>query len=176
MFTAVAADDRAVQRLVPRVRLVVDEDYDARFPAHRGARVGGWTLSDGRRRAVDVPDRSGSPERPLSDEQLAEKFVATVAPLLGDGSRAVLAAVRGSVPSPRRYLPLISANVKPAPLPRAMRRETDARSDQRAVSAPGSGRGGVVTGSQRPQRAGMRIRIGAVRSERVAQTEVEQRC
>ena len=65
MFAASAATDTVVQRLVPRVHLEVDGTIDGRFPARRGARVQ-VELADGQRLAADVPDRSGSPERPLS--------------------------------------------------------------------------------------------------------------
>jgi 2-methylcitrate dehydratase PrpD len=92
MFTDAAVSDAAVQRLVPRVRLAVDEDYDARFPAHRGARVQ-VVLSDGAVHTVDVPDRSGSPERPLSAARMASKFVATSAPVLGESAQSVYDAV-----------------------------------------------------------------------------------
>ena len=94
MFTDAAAVDPAVKRLVARVRLAVDEHYDARFPAHRGARVE-VVLDDGVARRVDVPDRSGSPEQPLSAARLAEKFIATTTPVLGDRAVSVLAAVQG---------------------------------------------------------------------------------
>jgi 2-methylcitrate dehydratase PrpD len=92
MFSAAAPADPAVDRLVPRVRLVVDEQYDERFPARRGARVQ-LVLTGGQRLSVDVPDRSGSPERPLSADRLADKFVSTAAPVLGERARAAYAAL-----------------------------------------------------------------------------------
>jgi 2-methylcitrate dehydratase PrpD len=92
MFTAHAANDPVVRRLTARVRLVPDAAFDARFPARRGARVTA-VLADGQRRAVEVPDRPGSPERPLGSDQLAEKFVATAAAVLGDRARAAHAAL-----------------------------------------------------------------------------------
>jgi 2-methylcitrate dehydratase PrpD len=92
MFAAAAATDPVVQRLAPRVQLAVDAAIDARFPARRGARVQ-VELADGQRRAAAQPDRSGSPERPLSAERLADKFVTTAAPVLGDGARAAHAAL-----------------------------------------------------------------------------------
>lgn len=92
MFTDAAASDPTVQQLVSRVRLAVDEEYDARFPAHRGARVR-VAFTDGGERVCDVPDRSGSPERPLSEERLADKFIATAAPVLGESAADVHAVV-----------------------------------------------------------------------------------
>jgi 2-methylcitrate dehydratase PrpD len=70
---------RAVAR---RVRLVAIAEFDERFPARRGARV--TVVADGRRCGVEVPDRSGSPEKPLDDEQLGGKFVSAS----GRGERA----------------------------------------------------------------------------------------
>lgn len=92
MFSDDAGIESSVQRLVPRVRLAVDEGYEARFPAHRGARVR-VVLDDGTEHHADVRDRSGSPERPLGAARLADKFVSTVAPILGDDARAAYAAL-----------------------------------------------------------------------------------
>ena len=86
------ADDALVQRLTARVRLLPDAAFDARFPAHRGARVTA-VLTDGQRRVVDVSDRPGSPERPLGPDRLADKFAATAAPVLGEGAGAAYAAL-----------------------------------------------------------------------------------
>ena len=92
MFSDAAASDPTVQRLVPRVHLAVDEEYDARFPARRGARVR-VVFADGGEKMCDVPDRSGSPERPLSAGRLADKFVNTASPVLGAGAADLHAAV-----------------------------------------------------------------------------------
>jgi len=100
MFGDPVAGDALVQRLTTRVRLVPDAAFDARFPAHRGARVTA-VLADGQRRVVDVPDRPGSPERPLGPDRLADKFIATAAPVLGDQARAahaVLLALDAATP------------------------------------------------------------------------------
>jgi len=106
MFTDAAITDGAVRRMVPRVRLHVDEEYDARFPAHRGARVR-VLLADGTEVVRDVPDRSGSPERPLTADRLAEKFVATAGPVLGDAAADVHAAVLGlDLMAPAAALPV----------------------------------------------------------------------
>ena len=113
MFGPEAARDPQVQRLTARVRLVADAGFDARFPAHRGARV---TVvgADGRRRAVDVPDRPGSPERPLGPERRADKFVATSAPVLGDGARAAYTALLAlDAATPARSLDLGAASSGP---------------------------------------------------------------
>jgi 2-methylcitrate dehydratase PrpD len=92
MFGAAAAADSTVRRIAARVRLVVDGEMEARFPAHRGARLK-VVLADGRQRAVDVLDRPGSPERPLDADRLAEKFVATSAVVRGNSARSTYAAL-----------------------------------------------------------------------------------
>lgn len=92
MFLSAAAADTAVQRLMPRVQLAIDDQFDQRFPARRGARVQ-VVLTDGTRLTADVPDRSGSPERPLSADRLADKFVTTAAPVLGRRARAAHVAL-----------------------------------------------------------------------------------
>jgi 2-methylcitrate dehydratase PrpD len=94
MFGDAVVDDALVQGLTARVRLAPDAAFDARFPARRGARVTA-VLADGQRRIVDVPDRPGSPERPLGADRLAEKFAATAAPVLGDRARALYATLQG---------------------------------------------------------------------------------
>lgn len=109
MFGDDAPADPIVQHLVPRVRLSVDETYDARFPAHRGARVRA-ELAGGDVRVCDVPDRSGSPERPLSAERLADKFAATAAPVLGARAADVYATVLALDPN----LPVSSLPVRPS--------------------------------------------------------------
>lgn len=72
-FDPGAEPDAELHALTRRVRLVVDPEIDGRFPSRRGARV---TVSVNEERySTDVPDRSGSPEKPLDDDQLAAKFV-----------------------------------------------------------------------------------------------------
>ncbi|MBY8863611.1 MmgE/PrpD family protein [Nocardia sp. CA2R105] len=68
----VEADEKLLA-VARRVRLTAVPEFDERFPARRGARVA--VVVDGERYVVDVPDRSGSPEKPLDDEQLGAKFV-----------------------------------------------------------------------------------------------------
>jgi 2-methylcitrate dehydratase PrpD len=92
MFGAVAAADPTVRRLTAAVRLVVSDEHDVRFPAHRGATMR-VVLADGTVRVIDVPDRPGSPERPLDDARLAEKFATTSAPVLGDDAESAYAAL-----------------------------------------------------------------------------------
>ncbi|MFI5953197.1 MmgE/PrpD family protein [Cryptosporangium sp. NPDC051539] len=101
-----ALDDleNGVEGQAVEVTLEVDEDIDDRFPAHRGARVTA-VLPDGERRSIDVPDRSGSPDRPLTDEQLRAKFLSTSA--LGARGPQMLASISGFPDElPVRALPL----------------------------------------------------------------------
>ena len=119
-----AASDRTasrpeVRRLADRVQLVVDPVFDERFPQRRGARVTAVTHG-GARRTVDVPDRSGSPENPLTTAQLEGKFLATSAALDAGSGRDMLSQLaRGRGHGPVRALVLGSvapgARSSPAP-------------------------------------------------------------
>lgn len=78
-----------IRRLAGRVQLMVDPVFDERFPSRRGARVTAVT-QDGTRRAAEVPDRSGSPENPLTTPQIERKFLAACAPVIGESGQKVL--------------------------------------------------------------------------------------
>ena len=69
------AADPEVRRVTQRVALAAGPEFDRRFPQRRGARVTVIT-GDGGAQTADVPDRSGSPENPLSAGQLESKFLA----------------------------------------------------------------------------------------------------
>lgn len=80
----VAADRDAAElgRLMGTVHMYVDPAAQERFPARRGARVTALT-GTGATVAAGVPDRSGSPENPLSAAQVERKFLAASAAVLG---------------------------------------------------------------------------------------------
>jgi 2-methylcitrate dehydratase PrpD len=63
-----------VLALMRRVRMTADDEFEREFPARRGARVDVTTRSGHRIQAV-VRDRSGSPQNPLSDARVEEKFL-----------------------------------------------------------------------------------------------------
>jgi len=81
-FTDDALSDPELIVLMQKVILRAGPDFDERFPARRGAQV---TIIDaaGVRHAVSAPDRSGSPQNPVSDEQLKGKFYDLAVPVLG---------------------------------------------------------------------------------------------
>lgn len=74
--------DAALRALVARVELSVDPELDASFPGQRGARVR-VVLADGSAHETYRPTRRGDPDLPLTDAQLADKFVELVEPHLG---------------------------------------------------------------------------------------------
>lgn len=88
------APDAALRTLSERVRLVADPGFDDRFPARRGARV--TVLAGGQPHTAEVLDRSGSPEAPLDDRRLGEKFVAASG--LGERAVAVLDRLEATEP------------------------------------------------------------------------------
>ncbi len=65
--------DPAIGDLLARVTLRVDSEIDAVFPRMRGARIA-INLMDGDRRETFVPTRKGEPLKPLTNEELTDKF------------------------------------------------------------------------------------------------------
>lgn len=68
---AAIADSR-VARLRPRITLIADERFSARFPGHYGAHIA-LTVPSDRVLEAAVDDAWGDPERPLDDDDLAGK-------------------------------------------------------------------------------------------------------
>jgi 2-methylcitrate dehydratase PrpD len=91
----VATDRGAAEfsRLTSAVRVSVDPACEERFPGRRGARVTALTRT-GATMAADVPDRSGSPQNPLSVAKVERKFLAASAPVLGARGPDLLRQVR----------------------------------------------------------------------------------
>jgi 2-methylcitrate dehydratase PrpD len=87
--TSTAADPAELRRLMGAVRLHPDPAFEAVFPARRGARVSVVTQK-GATLAAEVPDRSGSPQNPLSDDRVEQKFLATSAAALAGHGPEVL--------------------------------------------------------------------------------------
>ena len=68
--------------MLPRIKLVVDNQLDAQFPARRAARIivmteGGGVFTH------DQPKRNGDPDMPLRDAKLNEKFTELTLPVPG---------------------------------------------------------------------------------------------
>ena len=77
-FTDARVEEPAITRLLGRVHPRATAEFTDPFPAHRGARVV-IHLVDGTSREVAVPNRFGSPQNPMSPEQLERKFLDLVA-------------------------------------------------------------------------------------------------
>ena len=81
-FTPERLADPAVQALMGRVEMRVDAACEAAFPVHRSATVE-IEMRDGRRLRHHQPTRKGDPDAPLTDGELAAKFLELAAPPLG---------------------------------------------------------------------------------------------
>lgn len=77
-FTDARVEEPAITSLLGRVHPRSTAEFTGPFPAHRGARVV-IHLVDGTSREVAVPNRFGSPQNPMSPEQLERKFLDLVA-------------------------------------------------------------------------------------------------
>ena len=74
-------EDPATRALMKRIRVSLDPELDAAFPAQRAARV---AIQAGGRRAEHLqPTRIGDPDAPLSDAQLEDKYLELAAPVIG---------------------------------------------------------------------------------------------
>jgi 2-methylcitrate dehydratase PrpD len=68
--------------LMKRIRVALDPQLDAAFPAQRAARVA--IQARGRREEHFQPTRIGDPDAPLSDAQLDEKYLELAIPVIGE--------------------------------------------------------------------------------------------
>jgi 2-methylcitrate dehydratase PrpD len=74
--------DPTTKNLMDKIRLSVDPELEAAFPAKRAARVA--IRARGRREELLQPTRIGDPDAPLSDRVLEEKYFELAAPVLGE--------------------------------------------------------------------------------------------
>jgi 2-methylcitrate dehydratase PrpD len=81
-FTTERLQDQAVQALMSRVDMVVDEKCEAAFPNRRAATVT-ITMRDGQQRRHEQPTRKGDPDAPVTDCELAMKFRELANPVIG---------------------------------------------------------------------------------------------
>jgi 2-methylcitrate dehydratase PrpD len=72
----------ATRDLMKKIRVRLDPELDAAFPAQRAARVA--IRARGRREEHLQPTRIGDPDAPLSDAQLEEKYLELAAPVIGE--------------------------------------------------------------------------------------------
>jgi 2-methylcitrate dehydratase PrpD len=75
-------EDHATRALMKRIRVSLDPQLDAAFPSQRAARVA--ISAGGRREELLQPTRIGDPDAPLSDAQLAQKYLELAVPVLGE--------------------------------------------------------------------------------------------
>jgi 2-methylcitrate dehydratase PrpD len=75
--------DPATRALMKKIRVRVDPQLDAAFPAQRAARVA--IRARGRREEHLQPTRIGDPDAPLSDAQLEAKYLELAVPVIGEG-------------------------------------------------------------------------------------------
>jgi 2-methylcitrate dehydratase len=74
--------DERVRDMMDRIKVVADPAIDELFPRIKRARVSIAT-KDGRSHSVQVDAAKGSPENPMSDEELQAKFLANSRDVLG---------------------------------------------------------------------------------------------
>jgi 2-methylcitrate dehydratase PrpD len=80
--------DRTTKQLMDRIRLSVDPELEAAFPAKRAARVA--IRAHGKREEWLQPTRIGDPDAPLSDRVLEEKYLELATPVLGQAKASEL--------------------------------------------------------------------------------------
>jgi 2-methylcitrate dehydratase PrpD len=121
-YTDALARDPQRRALMAKVDVVADARCDAVFP-HQFPAVLTVTTADGREWTEEVLTNRGGPDRPLTDDELARKFLDNLATTLpADVAAAVAAEVTDSV------LALAAAD-DPAVVGRLLARLTPARSD-----------------------------------------------
>lgn len=81
-FDMAARGEGLAEALAPRIAIRASEEMDALYPGLRPARV---TVRAGERSAeVFAPEASGSPDIPVTDGAIEEKFLGLVVPAVGD--------------------------------------------------------------------------------------------
>lgn len=88
-FDEQAMNDMQTRALMKKLTLTPAPDLTSTFPKQRAARVK-VTLKDSRELMHFAPHRKGDPEAPLSDQDLNDKFLELVSPVLGDAQAKTL--------------------------------------------------------------------------------------
>ena len=78
--------DRDILEFIPRIRIAVDDILEKMGPSFRHAARVTVTTTDGRVFMHDVHHRRGSPENPVSRNEVERKFMSNVALLLSGDS------------------------------------------------------------------------------------------
>ena len=81
-YADAAIADPQILAFIPRIRIAVDDGIESRGPAFRHAARIEVRTADGRRLRREVWHRRGSPENPVSRQEVEEKFAANVDGLL----------------------------------------------------------------------------------------------
>lgn len=85
-FDTAARSEGLAEKVSPLLTIRASEEMDALYPRQRPARV---TVRAGERTAtVFAPEASGSPDIPVTDAAIGEKFLGLVAPTVGDRAAA----------------------------------------------------------------------------------------
>ena len=84
-FTEERLNDPVISELAPKVDVVFDKEIDSGFPHRRAARVTIET-HDGRTLEHYQPTRIGDPDAPFTDDQISDKYLELVVPVIGDGA------------------------------------------------------------------------------------------
>jgi 2-methylcitrate dehydratase PrpD len=95
-FRADLADPR-LRDLSRRVRVVLDEDDRSRFRTGLLVRVG---LRDGTELSAEVAHARGEPERPMSDDEIRDKFLGIAGPVLGPDAKTVCERIESIATEP----------------------------------------------------------------------------
>ncbi len=94
-FTPELLKDKGLRDLIDKVEVTVDPEIESGFPKHRAARIEIETTG-GERFEHYAPTRKGDPDNPLTDAELAEKFLELTGPVLGEAeAEALLDALWG---------------------------------------------------------------------------------
>jgi len=88
-FSDALLEDQELRQLINKVEVSVDAELDAQFPKRRAANISIET-TDGETFEHYAPTRKGDPDNPLTDDELAEKFLELTGSVLGDGRAAEL--------------------------------------------------------------------------------------
>jgi 2-methylcitrate dehydratase PrpD len=102
-FTSETINDATIRALLPKVKVEPSAEYSAAYPSHWGCRLS-VKLKDGRCLSEEVRDASGSVRNPLKQEQLREKAIGLLVPVLGEDSLRIadsLASLRSAPELPR---------------------------------------------------------------------------
>ena len=109
--------DATILALADRIELVSDPELSARYPAERVARVT-VHLHDGSELRTGVAHARGTPEDPLSDKEIEEKFEASVAWLGPKRAAALHRAAFGLGKGAGSVEALLDAVLAPVSIPR----------------------------------------------------------